>query len=298
MTTRPSLLLERRHPAWTWQAARILLAGSRDQAFLDHAWIGRLLDTLPASARYPVALRILGLSPHYFINQWTSMYPARTRRSVVLEAEAQRNRASRREIVDRLLLPYLHEGMSVLDFGCGPGFLAKQVSPHVGSVIAVDVSRGTIACARHLNPAHNVLYRNNLSSDLQILGENSVDLVISFAVFQHLRRDQSLRFLREFKRVLRPNGRAICQFAVSSSSDERPEDGTTPGDSFLDRYRLSFRVYSPDELLALLSEAGFPDAEIHPISKLADIADDVGSQHLVVLEPQPLGLAEGGRARG
>ncbi len=308
MTTSPSRALERRQPSWTWQVGRLLLAGSRDQAFLDHRWVGGLLDALPATARYPVAVRILGLSPHYFINQWTSAYPAPTRRSAVLDAEMERNRESRRQIVDNLLAPHLRPGMTVLDFGCGPGFLARQISSHVGSVVAVDISRGTIACARHLNPAANVSYLNNRSSDLALVPDESIDLAISFAVFQHLGADTSLRFLEEFRRVLRPGATAICQFAVANSPEDSEARGApspaqraaraaaSPAQraarahgvpAFLDRYRLNFRTYSEAELHALVGKAGFEDATIGPVRDVADISDDVGTQHLVVFRRPP-----------
>jgi cyclopropane fatty-acyl-phospholipid synthase-like methyltransferase len=279
--------LERRRPSWTWQAARILLAGSSDQAFLDHGWIGWLLDALPLSARRPVALRILGLSPHYFINQWTNAYPKGTKRTVVLDAEAERNRASRKQIVDDLLAPYLQPDMTVLDFGCGPGFLASQLAPHVRSVIAVDVSRGTIACARHLNAAANVAYLNNRSSDLVVVPDNSVDLAISFAVFQHLTFEQSLRFLEEFHRVLRPGGSAICQFAVATLSDSTSSDRTNDGSSFLDRYRLNFRMSSEDEVVGLIEKTGFSEILVSSVREVAEIADDVGAQHLAVFRRSP-----------
>lgn len=290
MRTRPSLGLERCRPAWTWQVARILLAGSPEQAFLDHAWIGQLLDVLPRSARYSVALRIVGLSPHYFIHQWTPAYPTTIKRSVVLETEAQRNRESRKQIVDGLLTPHLQPGMRVLDFGCGPGFLASQLSPLVASVVAVDISRGVIACARHLNAATNVSYLNNRFSDLRILPDSSVDLAISFAVFQHLSADQSLRFLEEFHRVLRPGGSAIVQFAVATDPGDMVSARPGGRQPFLDRYRLNFRMSALEEVYALLKSVGFTDVTVRPVREVADIADDVGAQHLAVFR-RPLDAA-------
>ncbi len=51
----------------------------------------------------------------------------------------------------RLLGPYVQEGMTVLDFGCGPGFftlaLAQLVGP-TGRVIAADVQEGMLEKVR------------------------------------------------------------------------------------------------------------------------------------------------------
>src|SRR5690606_36681330 len=47
----------------------------------------------------------------------------------------------------RILSPYIREGMTVLDFGCGPGFftvtMAELVGP-TGHVIAADLQEGML----------------------------------------------------------------------------------------------------------------------------------------------------------
>lgn len=58
-----------------------------------------------------------------------------------------------------------------------------------------------IACARQLNPGSNVSYVRNGLSDLDAIPDAAVDLVYSFAVFQHLRKKQTLAFFREFVRL-------------------------------------------------------------------------------------------------
>src|SRR3990172_1463698 len=55
-----------------WQVGRLLFAVSRDQAFLDRA--GWILSLAPGRQRRSWALRLLSLSPHYFIYQWTELY--------------------------------------------------------------------------------------------------------------------------------------------------------------------------------------------------------------------------------
>jgi cyclopropane fatty-acyl-phospholipid synthase-like methyltransferase len=162
--------------------------------------------------------------------------------------------------------------------------------------VAVDVSRGVIACAQRLNAADNVRYLNNRSSDLRTLPDNSVDLAISFAVFQHLSGDQAVQFLTEFRRVLRPGGSAIVQFAVATDPGDTLPDGPSRRQAFLDRYRLNFRMYSMDEVHALLERTGFTDVVVRPVREVADIADDVGAQHLAVFR-RPLDEPVGEQGR-
>ncbi|HEY7312042.1 MAG TPA: class I SAM-dependent methyltransferase [Gemmataceae bacterium] len=98
-------------------------------------------------------------------------------RRQVLQKEYERNLLSRRELCDKLLRRYLRPDMTVLDFGCGPGFLAKAVSDHVQHVLAVDVSRDVLACAGALNGADNIRYLVNAANDLAAVADASVDLV-------------------------------------------------------------------------------------------------------------------------
>ena len=78
-----------------------------------------------------------------------------------LSAESQRNRVCPVELADsldsrvrrwiqnpmRILAPYVREGMTVLDVGCGPGFFSIELAKIVGNegrVIAVDLQEGML----------------------------------------------------------------------------------------------------------------------------------------------------------
>src|ERR1039457_3091759 len=95
------------------------------QNFLGARWVEGLVPISPAPVRERIALRLLSLSPHYFY-------------SSDIDAEAERNRRSRQALSDALLVPHLSAATRVLDYGCGPGYLAYAVAPHVAHVDAVD----------------------------------------------------------------------------------------------------------------------------------------------------------------
>jgi SAM-dependent methyltransferase len=116
------------------------------QNFLGARWVERVVDGAPESARERVALRFLALSPHYFYDR-------------DLVAEASRNRQSRQILADGLVVPHLAPDARVLDYGCGPGYLAAAVAGQAAHVAAVDISRGMLACARVLNGRPNVTYQ-------------------------------------------------------------------------------------------------------------------------------------------
>lgn len=299
-----------RHSTFRWRLARLLIASSKQHAFLDRAWISWLFRCVPRGLRQPLARRLLSLSPHYYVYQWTDRYPDECPRGEILRREHERNAASRAEICDKLVSRFLRPGMTVLDFGCGPGFLAREVSAHVAQVIAADVSRGVIACARQLNPADNLRYVANRMSDLSLLGDASVDLVYSFAVFQHLLKGQSFVYFQEFARILKPGGMGICHTILSDARPDAPaaacgwEDPQGPPpqvklgairdvcvqlftgrprpQGWVDR-RVDLRMvyFTAAEWKALLQRAGFKEVQVVPVSSITDLNDDIGNEHLV-----------------
>ncbi len=275
-----SMRRENHHPTWLGRAARLAIASSKDHAFLDRGWISGLMRLTPRSLRAPLAMRLLGLSPHYWVYQFGNYYPPAYTRRQVLEAEFQRNAASRREICDKLLCRFLRPEMTALDFGCGPGFLAKAVSAHVATVYASDVSRGVIACAQQINAADNLRYVSNGLSTLDNIADASIDCAYSFAVFQHLTKPQSRAFFREFARALKPGGIGVCHTILKEPDDPRAVD-PSQGGWIARRVNLRMVYFTPSEIVEELQQAGLRDVQITQIESLADIRDDIGHEQLV-----------------
>jgi ubiquinone/menaquinone biosynthesis C-methylase UbiE len=274
-------------PPLHWLILRLWLAGSKDQAYLSGSWGVWALRNAPNKLRQRLALELLALSPHYFVYQWSSMYPKNLPRTDVLLREFERNRASREELGEKLLKPYIRSGMTVLDFGCGPGFLARAViNKYSVRMIATDVSRGIIACAKVLNPAKDLSYMVNRTDNLRNVGDNSIDLVYSFAVFQHLETLQRSIFLKEFARILKPGGIGVCHFAVKEFPDNEEPKSKYPAWLNWVVKRVKFRMIylSTEDIESTLIEAGFTEIRILPISTLADIDDSIGRQHLVAFK--------------
>ena len=274
LTTQPGPSARRtgRSPSLGWRLGRIALAGSSRQAFLDHHWIDWLLRLAPARRRRSLALRILSLSPHYFIYQW-ERYPDEWTRVRILEAESARNRRSRSQIAAQILAPIIAEDAAVLDFGCGPGYLAGQVGELAREVVAVDVSSGTLACARLLNPGPS--YRLNRDGRLPV-ADGSIDVVYSIAVFQHIDPTAWPSYFADFARVLRPGGRGVCHVAIAHRDMATYHQ---PG-GLRGRYSLRFEEHRSDAVASALSGAGFVDVRVDPIDGAITIEDDVGRQHI------------------
>jgi SAM-dependent methyltransferase len=103
-----------------------------------------------------------------------------------------------------------------LDFGCGVGRLTRALGRRFGHALGLDVSEGMVERARTLNadvPACE--FRVNDAPDLSTLEDDSIDLVYSSIVLQHLPSVREIAgYIEEFLRVARPDG--VVVFGIPS----------------------------------------------------------------------------------
>ena len=159
--------------------------GKESQNFLGAKWIDSFLVRVSERNRRLWALRILSLSPHYFLDRNDPKY-AGMNNDEYLNATFDSIVDSRENIYQMILKPYLSSEDLVLDYGCGPGLLARVTAPHVRKIYAMDISAGAVACAKIVNPVENVEYVVADESGLSAVPDAGLDAVYSFAVIQHL----------------------------------------------------------------------------------------------------------------
>jgi SAM-dependent methyltransferase len=124
-----------------------------------------------------------------------------------------------------------------LDFGCGVGRLSQPLAARFERVLAVDVAPSMLARARELAPPGLAIeWMLNERPDLSVVPDASVDLLYSHIVLQHIPPDLALGYIREFVRVLKPDGLAVFQVP------ERSEDQA---------WRRTLKAWVPQRLLAL-----------------------------------------------
>ena len=108
---------------------------------------------------------------------------------------------------------------TAIDLGCGTGRLAFAMSEDYNQVIGIDVSEHMIEKAvtnKDSLGINNCTLMVNNGLDLADIPEQSVDFCFSYIVLQHCpSAKQVLHYIKEFARVLKPDGVMLIQFRVA-----------------------------------------------------------------------------------
>ncbi len=109
----------------------------------------------------------------------------------------------------RILKPYVQEGMTVLDVGCGPGFFSVDMAQMVGKsglVIAVDLHEAMLQKVRDKIIGTKLEKRIKLHKceENKIGVSDDVDFVLLFYMVHEVLDKK--RFFEEIKEILKPKG--------------------------------------------------------------------------------------------
>lgn len=258
--------------------------GKKRQSFIGAGWLVYLLRVCPRSKKRALALRVLGLSTHYFYRHINPEY-YKLSYSEFLEAEYTRNKISREKIFSSILSPYLDKQNRVLDYGCGAGFLAKIVSAHVQKVYAVDVSLGVLECARILNSAENIDYLHVDDLELNSVPDASLDIIYSFAVVQHVTSQVFKEILKRCFAKLKPGGKIVFHVKLEDP-DWKSEEEWRADASFVGKIKFRYGMHcfsrKPGFFYEILPRHGFTVLSLESIESMCDEKfDDICSQHLL-----------------
>ena len=105
----------------------------------------------------------------------------------------------------RIIAPLLDRSKTFLEVGCGDAVLTKKVAPHAREVIGVDVTDRLVGQTRPEN--FSILMSDGVALPV---ASNSVDLVFSNHLIEHMHPDDVAPHLAEILRVLKPGGRHAC----------------------------------------------------------------------------------------
>ncbi len=156
------------------------------------------------------------------------MLPDRNNRVCPVERAGILDHRIRRWLQDpqKILRPYIEEGMTVLDIGCGPGFFSIDVAQMVGRsgrVIASDLQEGMLQKLRDKIQGTELEERITLHQceEDKVGVSVKVDFVLAFYMVHEV--PNAKKFFEEIKSILKPNGQVLIvepPFRVSKTAFE------------------------------------------------------------------------------
>lgn len=108
------------------------------------------------------------------------------------------------------------ENNTLLELGCGNGRMTKYLANVFGKVVAVDCSLTVIRMAQSATQQRNVQWVVNDGESLKGVPDQSIDVVFSYIVFQHMKQETVLKYFAEIARVLKTGGTFIFQLPVDN----------------------------------------------------------------------------------
>ena len=112
----------------------------------------------------------------------------------------------------KILGPYIKEGMTVLDFGCGPGYFTVEIARMVGKsgrVIAADLQEGMLQRLRDKIKGSDLEERITLHKcQKNNIGlAEDVDFVLAFYMLHEVPNQDE--FFEDIESILKPTGQAF-----------------------------------------------------------------------------------------
>lgn len=112
----------------------------------------------------------------------------------------------------RILKPYIRENMTVMDFGCGPGFFTIEIAGLLtgeGKVIAVDLQEGMLEklSSKIKGTTFEEKIKLHKCEQDKIGVTEKVDFILAFYVIHEVPEKEKL--FEEFRAILKPNGKIL-----------------------------------------------------------------------------------------
>ncbi len=156
---------------------------------------------------------------------WIDLDPADVRNMLVSligyrfgeqpETRVDEIREERRAYAQKFLrMANVNTHQAVVDLGSGCGFGTGAIAEQAGKVIACDISPAFLEFARRECAARdNIRFQAVEPRDLSMIDDASIDTVISMSVFIHLNLYDMACYFAEFRRILKPAGKVVFDFA-------------------------------------------------------------------------------------
>lgn len=161
--------------------------------------------------------------------------------------------------LDRTVIePFFERCPVMLEIGPGGGRFTEVLLPKCETLIAVDTSSNMLELLRRrFGDDERLVLQLGDGHGLEAVADESVDGIFSYGVFVHLQHWDIYNYLTEFRRVLKPGGKALVQHS-NTFSELGWEKFRRDLRRQLNRHKLpsSFIVNTPDLMREFIVRAG------------------------------------------
>jgi SAM-dependent methyltransferase len=161
-----------------------------------------------------------------------------------------------------LLMEGLKPDVTLVDFGCGTGRMAVHAIPWLktgGRYIGIDISTTMLAHARKLidekvpSPLCSVEFIHQTTPDFS-LPEKSVDMLCVFSVFTHMEHEDSFRYLRDARRIIKDDGKLIYSCLTMDLAMSRVDFLQQANLDVVERWAVVRNVTTTREMMDTIAE--------------------------------------------
>lgn len=167
-----------------------------------------------------------------------------------------------------------------LDFGCGVGRLTQALAEHFQQVYGVDIAPSMIELANKYNRyGSKCSYFVNETEELKLFEDNSFDFIYTNITLQHIKPEYSKNYIKEFLRILAPNGLLIFQIPSEQTKyyKTRQQLAVLVPAFLLEGYRR-LRYGKPEPLASKMEMYGVKREEV------MELISDIGGK-IVAIQP-------------
>ena len=139
--------------------------------------------------------------------------------------EWTRDQAWKDQIIRQFLEPHMPERGTILEVGPGGGRWTEILQQRANRLVIVDVSERAIQLCRDRFPNHNNMEFQVGSGKHVNMEDGTVDAIWSYDVFVHINPQDARSYFQEFRRLLKPGGRAVIHHPGSAENPGRLRKG-------------------------------------------------------------------------
>ena len=115
---------------------------------------------------------------------------------------------------------------NILEIGCGHGRWSEPLIQLSKTAKLVDLNESCIEfCEEKFQNNKNCDFYKTNGSNLDFIRSNSIDAIWSYDTFVHIDEETFVRYLNEFKRVLKKSGIVLIHYSQGSVTGSTPDGG-------------------------------------------------------------------------